>query len=120
MGMSTKPKNLKQVLKDKGFTETELIEREVLSKSLLSRWQSGVSVPKLDTAIRFCSEVGLSLKGLANAIGLDTSGVPDDIPDSLGEATPHHLLKLLAAALGYSVVPITEDEQTNEPTTPDP
>ncbi len=105
MSVSTKPKSLKQVLKEKGYTETELVKKGVLSIKLLARWQSGVSVPKMDTAIRFCSEVGISLKGLADAIGLDTTGVPDDIPESLEALTPHQLLTLLASALGYSVVP---------------
>jgi predicted transcriptional regulator len=120
MGMSTKPKTLQQVLKNKGITETSLIERGAVSKNLIPRWQSGATIPRLDKAIRFCVEADLSLKEFATIIGLDTSRVPDDIPDALKEATPPQLLKLLAASMGYSVVPITEDEQTNEPTTPDP
>jgi transcriptional regulator with XRE-family HTH domain len=105
MSVSTKPKSLQQVLKSKGLTETELIEKKVLSRNLLNRWQSGAREPKLGVAIRFCREVGLPLKELANTIGLDTTGVPDDIPESLEALTPHQLLTLLASALGYSVVP---------------
>lgn len=115
MGSSTKPESLKQVLNEKGLTETELIRRKTLSASALSRWQSGAQVPKLDTAIRFCAEADLSLKEFANLIGLDTTGVPDDIPESLEKLTPTQLLALLAAALGYSVVPIQADAPPQSP-----
>ncbi len=105
MGLSTKPKSLKQALKEKGLTETSLIQKGILSKNLMARWQSRERIPRLDNVIRFCAEVGMPIKVFAEAIGLDTTGVPDDVPDPLEGLSPPEVLEVLAAAMGYSVVP---------------
>ena len=72
-------------------TLKELRERAGLSQEALARlinvsfrtvqtWEKGSSKPGLDKAVALGKALGVSLKGVANAMGLDTLGLLDDLP----------------------------------------
>lgn len=74
-------KTLKQLIEAKSTTQRELSKRTGIAEVTINGWVAGKYVPRLDNALLLCRELGVSLKTLAESIGLDTSGIPDDSPN---------------------------------------
>ncbi|ARI81655.1 hypothetical protein C789_4904 [Microcystis aeruginosa FACHB-905 = DIANCHI905] len=47
----------------------------------INSWVAKKKNPRLDNALVLCRELGISLKTLAQSLGLDTTGIPDDSPN---------------------------------------
>lgn len=63
-----------------GFTQPELSQRLNCGIRIISHWENGHKIPRLDNAIALAAELNVSLKELSKAMGLDVSKVPDDVP----------------------------------------
>lgn len=63
-----------------GITRVELGRRIGISERSLADIESGNSIPKVETLVALARELGKSLKIMVQAVGIDTSGIPDDIP----------------------------------------
>ncbi len=77
LGMTEK-KNLKQLIKESGISHRELAIRVGISYPLISKWNREGANPKLETMINLARELKVSLKILAESMGKDTTGIPDD------------------------------------------
>ena len=109
--MSTfKPKTLKQVMEDVGVTAVDLHEKGTADRKMVGKYSSGKAIPRFDTALKLCADLGISPKSLALLLRLDVSDVPDDVTSSVGEdITQEEALTILAASMGYSVTPNPQD-----------
>jgi transcriptional regulator with XRE-family HTH domain len=76
-----KRKTLKDLIKEAGLTAEELGSRLGANGAQVSNWNTGKKRPRLDTAVRIARELGVSLHSLAEALGLDVTGVPMDYRD---------------------------------------
>lgn len=76
----TKKVTFKTLREATGLTQPELSVKMKFGLRTISNWENGHAVPRLDRAIALAREFGVSLKVLAEAMNLDVSGVPDDIP----------------------------------------
>lgn len=62
-----------------GLTRVELGRRIGLSERSLADIELGNSTPKLETVVALARECKKSLKVMTKALGIDVSGIPDDI-----------------------------------------
>lgn len=82
-----KEKNLKEKLpvrvfrEDLGLSRVELGRRIGISERSLADIELGKSIPKLETVVALARECNKSLKVMVQAIGIDVSDIPDDIPN---------------------------------------
>jgi transcriptional regulator with XRE-family HTH domain len=90
------PETLKALRQTLDLTQEELSRRLNLSFRTVGDWETGKKVPRFDNAITLSKELGVSLKTLAAAMGINADGVPSD----------YRLidLKALAAELGIERV----------------
>ena len=75
---SENQQTLKSLRESANLTQPELSRRINVGIRIISDWESGKKVPRFDNAIALAGELGISLKVLAKAMGLDVSKVPDD------------------------------------------
>lgn len=71
---------LKALRERAGITQRELAQRTDNALSAIGYWESGKKIPSLQNAIAIAKELGISLKTLSKSLGLDVTGVPDDLP----------------------------------------
>jgi transcriptional regulator with XRE-family HTH domain len=71
-------KTLKDLIKEAGLTSDALASRLGVHKSQISYWNSKKKVPRLDNAVRIARALGVSLRSLTEALGIDVEGIPDD------------------------------------------
>ena len=76
----TKKVTFKTLREATGLTQPELSVKMNFGLKTISNWENGHSIPRLDRAIALAREFGVSLKVLSEAMNLDISDVPDDIP----------------------------------------
>ncbi len=69
---------LKKLRESLDVSQGELGSRLNLSYRAIAEWESGRKIPRFDNALALARELGVSLKVLARAMGLDPEGVPDD------------------------------------------
>lgn len=69
---------LKALRESVNLTQPELSRRINVGIRIISDWESGRKIPRFDNAVALARELGISLKVLAKAMGLDASKVPDD------------------------------------------
>lgn len=50
-----------------------------VDKSQISYWNTGKKTPRLDNAARLAKELGVSLRCLSQALGVDVAGIPNDL-----------------------------------------
>ncbi len=72
--------SLKSLREAVGLTQPELSFRMGCGIRIISHWENGNKVPRLNNAINLARELGVSLKTLSESLNLDVSGVPDDTP----------------------------------------
>ncbi len=72
--------NVKTLRKAAGLSQPELSQRINCGIRIISHWENGHKIPRLDNAIALARELNVSLKELCKAMNLDVSGIPDDIP----------------------------------------
>lgn len=108
-----KPKTLKQVIEDKESSATQLASQKIADRKMLTKYSNGESIPRFDTALKLCSALQLSPKTLGTILGLDISGVPDDASSDISDHRVLEAFEHLASVLGFSVVPVTENDDQN-------
>ena len=74
--------SLKSLREAVGLTQPELSFRMGCGIRIISHWENGHKLPRLDNALALARELGVSLKELSKAMKLDVSGIPDDIPST--------------------------------------
>lgn len=72
---------LKQLIEYANTTQRELSKRTGIAEVTINSWVARKKIPRLDNALVLCRELGVSLKTLAQSLGLDTTGIPDDFPN---------------------------------------
>jgi transcriptional regulator with XRE-family HTH domain len=75
-------KTLKDLIKEAGMTYDGLASRLGVDKSQISYWNSRKKVPRLDNAARIAQALGVSLRSLTEALGIDVEGIPDDCEEA--------------------------------------
>ena len=75
------PLTLKQLIARCNITQRDLAKKTGISERAINEWVAGKYIPRLDNAIVVSRELGVSLKTLAQSLGLDTTGIPDDSPN---------------------------------------
>jgi transcriptional regulator with XRE-family HTH domain len=71
---------LKELIARANTTQRDLAKKTGISERSINEWVARKYIPRFDNAIAVSRELGISLKTLANSIGLDTTGIPDDRP----------------------------------------
>jgi len=69
---------LKDLIESAGTTQRDLSRKLQAAEVTVNSWASGKKMPRFDNAIALAKELGVSLKTLAKAMGLDVTGVPPD------------------------------------------
>lgn len=59
--------------KKAGLTQTDVAERLNLSVSMISAWESGIRIPKLNTIIRICNAIGCDTSEILNTVDFSTN-----------------------------------------------
>lgn len=75
-------KTLKELIINTGFTQKRLAVQVGCTQSLISDYITGRKMPGFDKAIAMARVLNVPLKILALSLGLDVSGIPDDIERS--------------------------------------
>lgn len=71
---------LKSLMESAELTEPELSRRIHVGGRIINDWKNRRKIPRLDNAAAMARELGVSLKTVCRALGIDISGVPDDGP----------------------------------------
>jgi transcriptional regulator with XRE-family HTH domain len=72
-------KTLKDLIREANLTYQQLGDRLGVTRSMISQWNSQGTDLRTSTLIRLAKELNVSLKTLAESIGQDTTGIPDDL-----------------------------------------
>lgn len=72
---------LKQLIECANTTQRDLSKRTGIAEVTINSWVAKKKIPRLDNALVLCRELGVSLKTLAQSLGLDINGIPDDSPN---------------------------------------
>lgn len=64
------------------LTQFQLRQRIGVSERRLSDWENRKALPNLENAVVLAKTLRVSLKQLCLALGIDVTGVPDDVPFS--------------------------------------
>ena len=73
-------KTLKHLRQALSISQEKLGRRLGVSFRTVSDWETRKGMPRFDNAVALAKELGVSLKTLAEAMGIDISDLPDDIP----------------------------------------
>jgi transcriptional regulator with XRE-family HTH domain len=71
---------LKDLIAYAGTSQRELSNKLGLHERTLNDWVARRKIPRLDNALVIAKELKVSVKTLAKSMGLDTTGIPDDLP----------------------------------------
>lgn len=71
---------LKTLREHRQLTQDEISDLLGVSRQMISYWETRRKIPRFDNAIALAAELGVSLKTLARSMGLDVTGIPDDVP----------------------------------------
>jgi ribosome-binding protein aMBF1 (putative translation factor) len=63
-----------------GLTQEELARKLNRSTRIVSDWDHSRRLPRIDNAAELAKELGVSLKVLFQAFGLEVKDIPDDSP----------------------------------------
>ncbi|MCC3410128.1 MAG: helix-turn-helix transcriptional regulator [Microcoleus sp. PH2017_10_PVI_O_A] len=76
--VETSTPTLKNLIEAAGITQRQLSKDTGIAEVTINTWVAGRKIPRLDNAILLASKLGISLKTLSKAMGIDVSKVPDD------------------------------------------
>lgn len=69
---------LKELIKEKGLTQRGLHKKTGIPEITINTWVAGKYIPTLDNAVRVAIALEVDLKTLAQSIGIDVNGLPDN------------------------------------------
>ena len=72
---------LKSLIKEAGITQKEFANRIGVNYSAVKFYVSGINRPSIDVFADMCRVLNQSPKTVMNALGIDTTGIPDDSPN---------------------------------------
>jgi transcriptional regulator with XRE-family HTH domain len=81
MSQKDEETTLKTLMEEAGLKEQELSHRLGVGLRIIGHWKKRGKMPTLKNAVGLARELGVSLKTLAQSMGIDVSGVPDDNDD---------------------------------------
>jgi transcriptional regulator with XRE-family HTH domain len=70
--------NLQTLRQSAGYTQERLSRETGLSKSTIGFYESGVKLPRIDNFVQIARCLGVSLKTLAKAMGINVENISDD------------------------------------------
>lgn len=79
--ISTKEDTLKSLIKSAGYTQKSFAKELGLSLSVVTFYIAGEKLPRIDNFLQMARKLKVSPKTLAQSMGLDVSGIPDDLPN---------------------------------------
>ncbi len=71
---------LKSLIETAGFTQKSFAKAMNLSLSIITYYIAGEKLPRVDRFLEMARQLQVSPKTLAKSMGLDVSGIPDDVP----------------------------------------
>lgn len=71
--------NLKTLRESAGYTQESLAREMNVSKALIGYYEARKKLPRVDNFLLLAKSLNVSLKTLARAMGMDVSGIPDDV-----------------------------------------
>ncbi len=76
-----------KLLREKaGLTQSALARKTSVSDRNVRDWENNGAIPSLDKAVLIAQSLGVSMKELCRAMGIDVNGVPDDVSNKNAEA----------------------------------
>lgn len=77
--LDTKPVfTLKKLIKDAGLTQRELAQKTGIKEVTVNSWVAGKRMPTFDNAVIIAKAINCDLKTLAESLGIDTQGIPEN------------------------------------------
>lgn len=76
---------LKALRKRAGLTQEELCEKSGIAVRSVSSWENGEVDPSLESLGKLACGLGMSLKEVVSAFDVDTTNIPDDLPNEILE-----------------------------------
>ncbi|MGL5876397.1 MAG: helix-turn-helix domain-containing protein [Xenococcaceae cyanobacterium] len=77
--ISTKEDTLKTLIEGAGYTQKGFAKELGLSLSTVTFYIAGEKLPRIDRFMEMARKLKVSPKTLARSIGVDISGIPDDL-----------------------------------------
>jgi len=78
--LSANEDTLKGLIESAGYTQKAFAQELGLGLSTITYYVSGEKLPRIDRFLEMAKRLKVSPKTLAKSMGLDISGIPDDIP----------------------------------------
>ncbi len=72
---------LKALITEAGITQKEFANRIGVNYSAVKFYVSGINRPSIDVFADICRVLNQSPKTVMSALGIDTTGIPDDSPN---------------------------------------
>lgn len=69
---------LKELREAAGFSQEALARQLNVSSRSVQTWEKGGSIPGLEKAVSLARTLSVSLKAVAESVGIDTTGLLDD------------------------------------------
>ncbi len=69
---------LKELIKRQGLTQREVHRKTGIPEITVNLWSQGKTIPNLDNAVKLAIALGVDLKTLSYAMGVDVNGLPED------------------------------------------
>lgn len=70
---------LRNIREWRGLSQKELAEKAKISDSVLGYYELGKTIPTLDKAIALARALNIPVKVLAESLGINTAGIPDEM-----------------------------------------
>ena len=74
------PRTLKAFIKQAGYTQRSLAKKLEIPEITMNYWVGGKLIPDTERSLLLARELKISLKTLYKSLGLDVTGIPDDLP----------------------------------------
>lgn len=78
--INTSELTVKTLRQSMGYSQQDLAERLGLHWRTVADWELKGVVPSFETVVQMSKVMQVSLKTLAKAFSIDTTGIPDDSP----------------------------------------
>jgi transcriptional regulator with XRE-family HTH domain len=72
---------LKSLIESSGHTQESFAKNIGLSRSAITYYIAGQKLPRADHFFKMAKLLGVSPKTLAQSMGINTAGIPDDSPN---------------------------------------
>jgi transcriptional regulator with XRE-family HTH domain len=77
----TRVKPLKDLIEECGFTQKDFAGRVGVHYNSIKAYVAGRKMPTTDVTVKMCAVLNRPLRTVIEALGIDTTGIPDDRPE---------------------------------------